>query len=134
MARGAKMGPDRSQYWIDIAEYDMETAKALQKTGRFLYVGFMCHQVAEKSLKAVMAQKGTMPPKIHSLVRLAELSGLADQLSAEQKNFLNELLPLNLEARYPSYKKAIAASLSERYCADLVTRTEDFLSWIKQRL
>jgi HEPN domain-containing protein len=51
----------------------------MHKTSRFLYVGFMCHQVAEKSLKAVIAKCGSMPQKAHSLVRLAELSGLAGQ-------------------------------------------------------
>lgn len=92
------MSEDRSNYWVDIAEYDLETAKAMQKTGRFLYVGFMCHQSIEKVLKAMIAKDGTIPPKAHALVRLAELSGLADILSEEQKTLLNELLPLNIEA------------------------------------
>ena len=43
---------DKVQYWIDIAEYDMETASAMLQTGRYLYVGFMCHQTMEKILKA----------------------------------------------------------------------------------
>ena len=128
------MNEDKSDYWIEIAEYDLETAHAMQKTGRFLYVGFMCHLVAEKTLKAVIAKGGIMPPKTHALVRLAELSGLANLLSLEQKNLLNELLPLNIEARYPSHKEKLAASLTEQYCADLVARTEGFLSWIKRRL
>jgi len=128
------MNEDKSGYWIEIAEYDLGTAHAMQKTSRLLYVGFMCHQVVEKLLKAVIAKNGAMPPKVHSLVRLAELSGLTDQFSDEQKSLLNELLPLNIEARYPSNKDKLAVSLTEQYCADLVTRTEEFLSWIKQRL
>ena len=128
------MNEDKSGYWLEIAEYDLETAKAMQKTGRYLYVGFMCHQVVEKSLKAVIAKNGIMPPKVHALVRLAELSGLATTLSSEQKSLLNELLPLNIEARYPSYKEKLSASLNEQYCADLVIKTEALLSWIKQQL
>jgi HEPN domain-containing protein len=42
---------ERSAYWLEMAEYDIETAKAMLETGRFLYVGFMCHQVIEKALK-----------------------------------------------------------------------------------
>ena len=42
---------NKVQYWIDLAEYDIETAEAMFETKRFLYVGFMCHQVIEKSLK-----------------------------------------------------------------------------------
>ncbi len=129
----AGMNGDKSTYWIQIAEYDLETARAMHQTGRFLYVGFMCHQVAEKSLKAVIAASGTMPPKVHSLVRLAELSGLADVLNTGRKELLNELSPLNIEARYPSQKARLTGLLNEQYCAGLVTRTEDFLSWIKRR-
>jgi len=41
------------EYWIEIAAYDLATAKALLETKRFLYVGFMCHQAIEKILKAI---------------------------------------------------------------------------------
>lgn len=43
---------ERVKYWIDIAEYDFDTAKVMLKSGRRLYVAFMCHQVVEKMLKA----------------------------------------------------------------------------------
>jgi len=56
------MNEDKSDYWIEIAEYDLETAHAMQKTGRFLYVGFMCHLVAEKTLKAVIAKDSRPGP------------------------------------------------------------------------
>jgi hypothetical protein len=32
---------DKFQYWIDLAEYDIETAKVMLQSGRYLYVGFM---------------------------------------------------------------------------------------------
>ena len=31
-------------YWIEMSDYDLETAKAMLITGRYLYIGFMCHQ------------------------------------------------------------------------------------------
>lgn len=40
-------------YWIEIAKYDLETAEAMLKSKRYLYVGFMCHQSIEKILKAI---------------------------------------------------------------------------------
>ncbi|MCL2300052.1 MAG: HEPN domain-containing protein [Firmicutes bacterium] len=43
---------DKAQYWLDLADYDIETARAMLQTKRLLYVGFMCHQTAEKALKA----------------------------------------------------------------------------------
>ena len=63
-------------YWIEMSDYDFETAKAMQRTGRYLYVGFMCHQAVEKVLKAYYcASTKDTPPYIHSLTRLAEKSG-----------------------------------------------------------
>ena len=39
---------EKVTYWVEMSDYDLETAKAMQETGRYLYVGFMCHQTIEK--------------------------------------------------------------------------------------
>ena len=39
---------DKVRYWDEMAGYDLETAKAMLSTKRYLYVGFMCHQSVEK--------------------------------------------------------------------------------------
>lgn len=44
------MDLDRIKYWSDLSDYDMETAEAMFSTGRWLYVGYMCHQVIGESL------------------------------------------------------------------------------------
>ncbi len=63
---------EKVQYWIEMAEYDLETAKVMLKGKRFLYVGFMCHQVVEKILKGYYVfVKGENPPYSHSLNYLA---------------------------------------------------------------
>jgi len=46
---------DKVKYWVDIANYDFDTAKAMLESKRFLYVGFMCHQTIEKILKAYLS-------------------------------------------------------------------------------
>ena len=43
---------EKVRYWLNIADYDLDTAEAMHQTRRWLYVGFMCHQVIEKTLKA----------------------------------------------------------------------------------
>ena len=47
----------KAAYWLDGAEYDLQTANAMLETRRFLYVGFMCHQAVEKALKAVFVTR-----------------------------------------------------------------------------
>ena len=39
---------ENTTYWIGIADYDLETAKAMFASKRYLHVGFMCHHVIEK--------------------------------------------------------------------------------------
>jgi len=64
-----------ARLWVDASRYDLETAKALLESRRYLYVLFMCQQCLEKLLKAqVMARTVELPPRIHGLVRLAELA------------------------------------------------------------
>ncbi len=126
---------DRVRYWVEIADYDFETAKAMMETKRYLYVGFMCHQVIEKMLKAHWSSVLEEPPlKIHHLSRLATISGLNDDLSEDQLTFIDELEPLNIEARYPSYKETLAATLTSEYCQNLLDRTNELKQWIGSRL
>jgi HEPN domain-containing protein len=42
--------------WAATANYDLQTADAMYKAGRYLYVVFMCHLAIEKMLKAILAQ------------------------------------------------------------------------------
>lgn len=78
---------ERIIYWLDLSDYDLETAQAMLQTKRYLYVGFMCHQAVEKAFKAVLSSKDCqqLPPKIHNLIRLAEQSNLFDEMSEKHK-------------------------------------------------
>lgn len=75
-----------------------------------------------------------MPLKIHSLSRLAEKTELDKELSEEQLDFIDKLEPLNIEARYPSYKERLMKSLTKEYCTGLLRQTKELQSWIKNKL
>jgi len=122
-------------YWIEMSDYDFDTAKAMLETKRYLYVAFMCHQTIEKILKAYWSNVLEEPPlKIHSLSRLAEKSGLDKDMSEEQTDFIDELEPLNIEARYPSYKERLMKSLTPERCKELIEQTDKLRIWIKSKL
>jgi len=126
---------EKISYWIEVSDYDLETAEAMQMTKRFLYVGFMCHQVIEKILKALYtATKKSTPPYTHNLISLAKDTGIFEQLSDDQKNFINLLRPLNVEARYPSYKEKLKQTLNEEKCRNILFHTKELQQWIKQKL
>ncbi len=56
---------DKVKYWSDLSEYDYDTALAMMQTGRYLYVGFMCHQTIEKILKAYYNAFTDEPALLH---------------------------------------------------------------------
>ena len=125
---------EKTKYWIDTAIYDLDTAKAMFDTGRYLYVGFMCHQTIEKAMKAVIAKSGKFPPKVHNLLELAKEAEIFELMEAKQKALLRTLNPLNIESRYPSYKSQINELLTQEICEKLIYDTEEMFIWIKSRL
>jgi HEPN domain-containing protein len=64
---------EKVKYWIDLSDYDLETAEAMLGSRRFLYVGFMCHQTIEKAFKAYFTfLKSDVAPYSHSLSYIAK--------------------------------------------------------------
>ncbi len=45
------------EHWVERSQYDLDTAKAMLDTGRYLYVAYMCQQTIEKMLKANRAER-----------------------------------------------------------------------------
>ncbi len=126
---------EKTKYWTELSDYDIETATAMLQSGRYLYVGFMCHQAIEKILKAHYSSFNEAPPPYtHSLSYLAEKCGLKNILSEEQDSLLNEIEPLNIEARYPSHKKELLKSLNESKCISLINNSTEFIKWVKTKL
>lgn len=125
----------KAEYWFESAEYDLQTARAMLETKRFLYVGFMCHQTIEKALKGFfVSQKPEEElPYLHKLMRLANLAGISEKMDDAQLSLLDTLSPLNVEARYPLHKERLLASLTPERCREMIQETEALAIWIKQQ-
>ena len=126
---------DKVEYWLELAEYDIETAQAMLAAGRYLYVGFMCHQTVEKALKAYCCKvTGQMPPYTHNLELLARKTLLDEAMSKTQKDFLRRIEPLNVESRYPADRDLLGKALTQEKCQLILDETEAMFEWIKQQL
>lgn len=129
------MAIDKVKYWKELSDYDMETAEVMYHGSRWLYVGFMCHQVIEKTIKAYWSQvKPDEIPFIHNLLKLSQSCGLISKMSPEQLKFVSELMPMNIEARYPSYKEELFKKLTPEYCRTLIDKTKELKLWIENML
>lgn len=121
-------------YWVSLAEYDFSVARSLLEKGHYLYVGFMCHQSVEKMLKAGCVLQNVAPPMIHKLDKLLDLAGLGGKTGDEQLDLIDELMPLNIQARYPAYKDAIYNLIDKAKAEQILVRTGEFLVWLRQRM
>jgi HEPN domain-containing protein len=126
---------DKVKYWVDISDYDYDTAEVMYQTGRYLYVGFCCHQAIEKIFKAYYELKiQATAPYTHNLAYLAEKGELWDLLSEEQKEFIEYLDPLNIKTRYPEYKEKILKIMTKENCQYVLTKSKELREWTKQKL
>lgn len=66
--------PKQVEYWRKSSDEDFAAAQSLLEKGHFRHCLFFAHLAIEKMLKAhVTWQTKDVPPRIHNLIRLAEL-------------------------------------------------------------
>ena len=117
-------------YWRSGGEEDIAAAGSLLETGHPRHALFFAHLAVEKMLKAhVTKATGDVPPKIHDLLRLAEIAGLS--MPDERSRFLAEIQDYCLEGRYaerwpePPSREQAESALSE---------TREVLEWLASLL
>jgi len=126
---------EKIDYWVDLSDYDLESAGVMLSGKRYLYVGFLCHQTIEKILKGCYTKlKEETPPFTHDLPYLAVKGGFYDLFSQGQKEFIDEIEPLNIKTRYPDYKKEVAKGLTYERCVELLEQTKILQQWIKETI
>jgi HEPN domain-containing protein len=116
--------------WIAMAEYDLETAKHMLKTGRYLYVVFMCHLALEKVLKAhVELHENKFPPKIHELQKLASRANL--EIPEALNGIIIELDKVSIPTRYPEDLQTSLAVYTKKYSSRVLNETKETIKWLK---
>lgn len=122
-------------YWLKLALYDLETAEAMLSSRRYLYVGFMCHQTIEKTLKAIYSKKSNeVPPRIHNLARLLNLVDLGDEIPSDLLEVIHQLNPLNITSRYPDEELDILHDLTPEYTEEVLGNTRRLFQWLTAKL
>jgi HEPN domain-containing protein len=126
---------EKIQYWVNLAEGDLEVAEAMLRGRYYLYVAFMCHQVVEKIFKGYYAKlTNETPPYTHDLRILAKKAGFWEWMAEEQKQFVRILGPLNIRTRYPDYKNELAKTLTYEKCIEIIEQTKKLYQWTRGKL
>lgn len=113
--------------------YELDTAKAMLDSGRYLYVLFCCQQAIEKTLKALIALRTQqLPPRVHQLVRLAEAAGL--RIEEDRADFLRELSAYYIQTRYPEETAGEEFPIEMETVRSILGRTEETVRWLESML
>ncbi len=116
--------------WKAGAGEDIEVARELIANRRIRHALFFAHLSLEKMLKAhVCKHTEDLAPRIHNLVRLAEVADL--NLQPDQLDVLAEMNAFHIEGRYPeSLTPVPTLKEAKRY----LSRAEEVFQWLKDPL
>lgn len=117
-------------YWCSGAQEDWEVARDLIHNQKVRHGLFFVHLALEKLLKAhVCRYTNDLAPRLHNLVRLAELSSLP--LSQAQIDILAEMNAFNIEGRYPD---TLAPLPSQKEANEYLCRAAEVYQWLMNQL
>ena len=130
------MGSDKQiKNWLNLAEYDFDTAEAMLKSGRYLYVVFTCQQCIEKSLKAIyVSKKGLVSPYTHNLLKQVESCELESLIDQIQRNFIAELNSFYIEGRYSEQLEELKSSIKKESAKEIFLQTKELYKWMRNQL
>ena len=116
----------QAAYWNAGAIDDFEAATALLDKGKVRQAMFFARLVIEKALKAhVCRATGDLAPRIHDLLRLAELGDVT--LDDDRRAVLVEANSFNLAGRYPDTWPLVP---SETEASALMVRVDEVVQWL----
>lgn len=117
--------------WIKSSQYDLKTAEHMLKTGRYIYVLFMCHLSVEKLLKGLYeAVSKKIAPKTHNLIYLLNATDV--ELPEKHLETLESLNDLSIVTRYPEDIDAMVKAFKRKKVEVYLLKTKELLKWLKK--
>ena len=119
-------------YWLDGAEYDIDTAESLFKTEKYPYALFFGHLAIEKILKALVVKETKKHAGYtHSLPSLAnKLTKIPEKI----KEKLADFMEFYFEARYPEEQKKFHDKCTKDFTQQKLNEVKEVLKWLNQKL
>jgi HEPN domain-containing protein len=119
--------------WLEYAQYDLDSADAMYKGGRWFYVAFMCQQALEKLCKGLYTfYINDDVPRIHNIGLIAKKleTALSITISEDVYNLIDTLSGLYLNNRYPDLAKKSGIQIDKTKATALIAQTKEAFSWL----
>ena len=125
---------DLIKHWVETSDEDFDVAEAMFKSKKYTWCLFIGHLVIEKLMKAIFIKVNDNPdpPKIHNLIRLAELCKM--ELGEEQRRAFNVINTFNIDARYTAIKYEFSKRCTKEYTHEQFTKIKEIRQWLKSIL
>ena len=124
---------DSTPRWVTQSLYDLETAKAMLDSGRYFSVLFCCQQAVENMRKALIAKRtNALPPRLHNLVRLAEVSTLV--VPEEIARLFRKLTDFSIVSRYPEELTQEEGAIDALQVQPMYAATKEAWIWLVSHL
>lgn len=125
---------EKYEKWLEMAEEDMDTAFVMLKSGKYMYVSFMCQQAIEKLSKGIYVYTfDKEAPFTHNInVILKDIDKVIN--SSEYKKFESLFATLTsfyIIGRYDVYKQKISKDLDNKSSKELLNKSKEAFVWLK---
>jgi HEPN domain-containing protein len=118
-------------YWLESAEYDLQASESIFQSGYYVWTLFIGHLVLEKAIKAIYVQNSDnkVPPKIHNLIKLANLSNIF--LNDNQTEIFDDINTFHIEGRYSEFKNELYKLCTKEFTFNNLNNIREQFKWLK---
>ncbi len=114
------------------AGYDLGSARAMFRAGRYVYTVFMCHLAIEKALKGLyVAVRGSAPPRTHNLISLLNATGVTPP--PDTMRLIARLNETSVTTRYPEKLRVLQRHLTVDVVRPILAEARKALAWIRKQ-
>jgi HEPN domain-containing protein len=124
---------DKYAYWLQLAQYDLDTAQTMYAGGRWFYVAFMCQQAIEKICKGLYNfYIDDNIPRIHNIrfILTKIETSLSLAIKPEIYNLIDTLSAHYLNNRYPDFSEVPNTQIDKDKATNILEKTREAFTWL----
>ena len=125
---------EKYKKWLEIATDDLDTAEVMLKSGKYMYVSFMCQQAIEKLCKGIYVYTfNKEAPFTHNInVILRDIEKVTNSNDYKKyETLFATLTSFYIIGRYDVYKQKISKDLDNESSKELLNKSKEAFVWLK---
>jgi HEPN domain-containing protein len=124
---------EKYAYWLQLAQYDLDSDDAMYTGGRWFYVAFMCQQALEKLCKELYNfYISDNVPKVHNIrFILSQIeTKIGKTVTTEIYSLADALSAYYLNNRYPDFTGQSGLQINKDAATNLLQKSKEAFAWL----